>query len=257
MRGGLVIADGQQMPFDGEYMWIVLSQLTQRACQSQQIFRIAPAWALCCGNLAGNVQLCCWPEKSSVFRRGDIHQTLGTLVVIKHDVRCQPQITVLFPIVEMGKHFRRDQVSHAGADGMRLFNQGYYASGRFNRAAVIMRALPETAAPATDVGWLTCDEWKVGLEYQRTITEQPYAVVLVELGHGLIAGNGIGRHRQEMTARRDQARNDGIIRPSRSALSGAAMGAALVRQGKGNRCRAVGWPGARRGKAQEKLAGSG
>jgi len=106
----------------------------------------------------------------------------------------QPQVSVFFPMIKMNKDLRSDKVSHAVANGSGPGNQGDHSPRRLFGAAVIMRTLPEAPHPILDTGGTPFDVWEIGLEYQRTIAEQPDAVMAIESIHRFVRGNHIGRH---------------------------------------------------------------
>jgi hypothetical protein len=97
-------------------------------------------------------------------------------------------------MVELGKDRRRDQISHAIAYGVLLGDDGGDAPRTQFSAAMVTRALPETARPAGDAGRAPLQIRKIGLEYQRAVSEQPDAVMAVETIHQFVACCRIERH---------------------------------------------------------------
>jgi hypothetical protein len=182
------------MTFDGEDVFVFLAQLAQGIGQAEQVVAVWAARPARRGNVAGDLLFRCGAKEGGVVARGDVDQSDIAAAVIEMDVDGQAQVAVLFTLVEMGKNVGLDQVGHAGALGVRIFDQGHHAPRCRRRAAMVVRALPEPARPAVDSGRAPFDEREVRLEDQRAIAEQPYLMMAVETVHLLVDGGGVVRH---------------------------------------------------------------
>src|SRR5699024_7226274 len=106
----------------------------------------------------------------------------------------ETQVAVAFADVQLLEGGGRHPVGHAQALGTVLADQGGHAPGALRRAAMVVRALPETACPAADAGRSALGVGKTGLVDQRAVAEQPYAGVATEVLAGAIDFRGVKGH---------------------------------------------------------------
>eukprot|EP01034_Spumella_vulgaris_P032787 gene32787-40470_t len=137
---------------------VVFAEFAQGDGEVGQVVAVGAAGPGRARDVAGDFLFARFAQEGFVVLARHVHhafRSLGCLrcaigsrrSVVERHLHRHPQVAVLFPVVQVFKDFRRDQVSHAMADGAGLGDDGDHPARRGRRAAMVVRALPEAPRP--------------------------------------------------------------------------------------------------------------
>lgn len=134
-------------------MGVFLPEVPQGIRQLQQVLPVAAAGTVGIANVCGQFMAREWAEESVVVPVGHVNRP-GHIApcIAQCDLRRNPLVTVLFPIVQVYERVGLYEVGHAFAD---LVAGGYQRNDparRLGRASVVVGALPEAPLPTEDPG---------------------------------------------------------------------------------------------------------
>jgi hypothetical protein len=158
---------------------IFRSHLSQRRRQSNHIIIIGPARPMSQSNLGCDRFERRFSKPIRIGWRCDIHERLvgETRSVGTIDRQEQAVITTSLAHIERREHILSlrivDLVCASPTSRACFCNERHYATRCADNAAVIRRALPETARITTNQRGLGPDEWERGTKNERAVTEDP------------------------------------------------------------------------------------